>query len=155
MPMCFGTSDSPCVTLNGSFTGAFQHEQRNVVAWRGAFAERSDGAKEPFEQFRRRELSAGAEARDDSVVAKLVPLRVHRFAHAIAEDYEEIAGLELNGLFLVLRLGKQAQHQSAGVEPLHAVLREEHWWVMAGVAERQSAGWRQDAVYHRHEPVSH
>src|SRR5439155_7610089 len=110
--MCFGTSDSQCVTLNGSFTGAFQHEQRNIVAWRGAFAELSDGDKEPFEQFRRCELSARAEARDDAVVAKLVALCVHRFAHTIAEDHEEIAPLELNRLFLVLRLGKQAQHQS-------------------------------------------
>ena len=73
------------------------------------------------------------------VVAELVAGGVQRFGHAVAEDDDGVAGVELDRLLRVRRELEQADDRAALLEPPDAGLADDDRRVVAGVAVRQRA----------------
>ena len=94
-------------------------------------------------------LFAQASSRS-SVNSSLV--RIHRLGDAVAEDDDQVAGLERDGFLLERRVLEQPEHDAAGLEAPDARRRDQQRRVVAGVAVGQRAVRAEHAVEAGQEP---
>ena len=77
-------------------------------------------AKSRFEHSLAVAVVTGSDAVDDTVVPELATARVNGLAHPVAEDDDEITGVQRNGLVLERRVLEQPHDQTAGRQATHA-----------------------------------
>src|SRR5580704_1575056 len=82
----------------------------------------------------RAEITSALNRRQQSVVAKFFTGLTQSFGHAIAEQNDAIAGLQLYGLLSVRRVLEQSHDRTARLQPLDALASEHKRRIVPGVA---------------------
>jgi len=92
----------------------------HVVALRLAGAEGVDVGKQRVEYLLRGFAEMGIGAGDQAIVGELLALGVHRLGDAVAEQHNQIAGLELERFLFERGVVEEPQHDAARLQPADA-----------------------------------
>jgi hypothetical protein len=108
-------------------------DKRDVVVWCRLTAERTDVGEQAIEQFLRRPMTVGFDRREQALVGEFFAAVVERFADAVAERDDDVAGLELQRLLVESRMLELSEHHAAGVEPAHTAGRHQERRIVTAV----------------------
>src|SRR3954471_21387611 len=110
------------------------HQRRHVVALDGALRERLDARDDGVEQVTRAELAVGLHALEQPLFPVLLARRAQGLRYAVAERDEQIARPDRDRGFLERGVLEEAEYETAGLEPLDAILAHQQRRVVARVA---------------------